>query len=370
MRPAALLVALVTACVVAVLASGAPASHTRGAVAPTFTLVASPTCPANRARVGRGCVDRTSQGDWTVADGNSKWDVPGQWLATYTWTIPTTVPAAGAPLKLSLSATERVGGPNNRVCPAIGSFSNFAFKGGLGQPYILGVCASAGQTVSDSKTITLVPSSAAAPGSIYYLNVGLQSGPTFTYTYKGGAAPTGCRPSGSASTASRAGGAASGRVTFSFNHTGVPKRGESPTLVTSATGGSGSFSICGDPAKKWVTGTLAKGTVIHLDGHAHLGRTVNDRLTLKVVGARVRVYGGPVGRVAADLFVKVTASNDSLCKVGRLGSIELVEAAASGGGDSQVTVNLCGRDHDHAFTHFDFGLRKPVRVAVQITIPK
>ena len=202
------------------------------------------------------------------------------------------------------------------------------------------------------------------------LNVGLQSGPTFTYTYKGGAASTGCRPSGGASTASLAAPAASGRVTFSFNHTGVPKRGESPTLVTSATGGSGSFSICGDPAKKWVTGTLAKGTVIHLDGHAHLGRTVNDRLTLKVVGARVRAYGGPVGRVAADLFVKVTASNDALCKVGRLGSIELIEAAASGGGDSQVTVNLCGRDHDHAFTHFDFGLRGPVRVAVQITIPK
>src|SRR5947208_1683777 len=114
MRRWGLLVSFVAALLALALSAGAPATPT---VAPAFTLVASPTCAQGEKNVGRACVNATATlaDKWTYGDGNATWDVPNQWLSTYEWAIPATVPATGANLTMKLSATERIGGPNNRI---------------------------------------------------------------------------------------------------------------------------------------------------------------------------------------------------------------------------------------------------------------
>src|SRR4051794_38918724 len=364
MRRWGLLVPLVAALVALALSAGAPATPT---VAPTFTLVASPTCGQGEKNVGRACVNpiATLADKWSYGDGNAKWDVPGQWVSTYEWTIPATVPAAGANLKMTLSATERIGGPNNRICPAIGAASGFGLQGA--QPQSIGFCAEAGGTVTQSKTLEMVASSAQPAGSILYLQIGLQDGPHFTYTYKGAKAATGCRRPAAVSPDALT---ASGTVHFQLNHHGVPVRGESPTLVNSVTSGQGSFSICGDPFTKWVNGTNLKGAFVHVDKHAHLGREVTEKIGLTLVGARIRVFGGAVGHISGDLFVKVTSSTDKQCKVGSLGRLDVLQAVASRHGDSTIDMGVCGGDHDHTFKNGDAADGGRVHVAVGFSIPK
>ncbi len=367
MRHWGLLLAVAGALVAGAIVGGAPAAR---AVAPTFTLVASPTCntAGGEKKVGRACVNPTATAadKWTYGDGNAKWDVPGQWVSTYEWTIPATVPAAGASLTMKLSATERIGGPNNRICPAMGAASGFGLQGA--HPQALGFCAEAGGTVTQSKTLKMVASPAQPPGSVLYLQIGLQDGPHYTYTYKGAAAAGGCKkPAAVSPTAS----GASGTVHFLFNHHGVPSRGESPTLVNSVTTGRGSFSICGDPFTKWVNGTNLKGSFVHVDKHAHLGRTITERIGLTLVGAKIRVYGGAVGHISGSLIVKVTSSTDKQCKVGALGRLDLLQAVVSGHGDSAIDMAVCGGDHDHTFKNGDAadgGGR--VHAAVGFSIPK
>src|SRR4051794_41741072 len=110
MRRWGFLVSLVVALVAGALSAGAPAGTT---VAPTFTLVTSPTCASGQKLVGRACVDPNAvlANNWNYGDGMAKWDVPGQWLSTYEWTIPATVPAAGAKLSMNLGAVRRTRGP-------------------------------------------------------------------------------------------------------------------------------------------------------------------------------------------------------------------------------------------------------------------
>jgi hypothetical protein len=361
-----LLLAVAGGLVAGAFVGGAPAAP---AVAPTFTLVTSPKCntAGGEKNVGRGCVNPTATAadKWTYGDGNAKWDVPGQWVITYEWTIPATVPAAGANLTMKLAATERIGGPNNRICPAMGAASGFGLQGA--QPQAIGFCAEAGGTVTQSKTLKMVASPAQPPGSLLYLQIGLQDGPHYTYTYKGAAASGGCRKPAAVSPNAPS---ASGKVTFHFTHHGVPKRGESPTLVGSSTAGQGSFSICGDPYKGWVKGTAAKGAIGHVDRHAHLGRTATDRLSLSVIGARIRVFGGAVGRISGELFVKVTASNDPQCKVGSLGSINLGQTVASTNSNSALDMSVCRKAHDHTFQNDDSGRSGDVSVAIRFLLPK
>jgi hypothetical protein len=114
--------------------------------------------------------------------------VPGQWEAEYQWNVPDKVPPTGAKVSLKLVATERIGGPGNRVCPGMGMTSGFRVKETPMPPTTVGFCAEAGGTKSGSTSLTLLPSTAAGPGETYYLVVGLQDGPRYTYTYKSVAA--------------------------------------------------------------------------------------------------------------------------------------------------------------------------------------
>jgi hypothetical protein len=157
--------------------------------------VAAPTCGSGTTRLGRACVDRPSIPNWTIVDGNASWDMPGQWLTTYSWTVPQAVAATGAPLSLRASAEERTGRANTRICPALSARAGFTFKGGLAQPVVVGFCAEAivKPTDAQSRALTLLPTSA-APGSLLYLTIGVQDGPSYTYVYRASAAPTKPKP--------------------------------------------------------------------------------------------------------------------------------------------------------------------------------
>ncbi len=182
------LAALTAALATAAAASGEPAGPQRVAAGPTFTLVAptAASCGSSAKPLGRACVDRAAITNWTINDGNARWDMPGQWLTTYQWMVPQTVTTAGAPLTMTLGAEERTGRPGNRICPAMGARSGFGFKGGLAQPVALGFCAEAVVKPTDqqSRSETLLAPASASTGSTLVITVGLQDGPSYTYTYK------------------------------------------------------------------------------------------------------------------------------------------------------------------------------------------
>jgi hypothetical protein len=184
-----LTVAMAASASVAVLVTGALASPSRPAAGVTFQLVEVPTCTGGTKRLGHACVNRSEIPTWTtIADGSAKNDVPGQWLTTYSWTPPQTVPAAGAVLTLKAEGEERTGRANARICPAISARSGFTFKGET-QPAGVGVCAEAvtKPKAGGTKTLTLLPANA-APGSTVTLTIYVQYALEYTYTYRAVAA--------------------------------------------------------------------------------------------------------------------------------------------------------------------------------------
>lgn len=190
----------------AVLATGAlclsaalGSTQRRAATAVVFQLVpATPaTCKPPQVVLGSACATATGlvlQDKWIVEPNSANWNVPGQWEAEYQWTVPDKVPATGAKLTLKLIATELIGGTNNRICPAMGT-TGFSFKESPVQPVTFGFCAEAGGTKSGSRSLTMVPSTAAGVGETVYVTIGLQDGPRYVYTYKSVAAST--QPAGS-----------------------------------------------------------------------------------------------------------------------------------------------------------------------------
>jgi hypothetical protein len=182
-----LLVALAASGAVGVLVAGALASPNRPAAGAgvTFQLVAAPACTGGAKRLGRACVNRSEIPTWTtIADGSAKNDVPGQWLTSYSWTLPQTVPTAGAVLTLKADGEEKTGQPNARICPAISAKSGFTFKGET-QPAGVGVCAEAvtKPKAGGTKTLRLLPANV-APGSTVTLTIYVQYALEYTYTYR------------------------------------------------------------------------------------------------------------------------------------------------------------------------------------------
>jgi hypothetical protein len=172
-----------------VLVTGALASPSQSAAGVTFQLVTAPTCASGTIRIGHACANRKSGDTRTiVADGSAKNDVPGQWVTSYNWTLPQTVPVAGAVLTLKAAGEERTGLTNARICPAISARSGFAFKGET-QPAGVGVCAEAvtKPKADGTKTLTLL-SPNAAPGSTVTLTIYVQYALEYTYTYRAVAA--------------------------------------------------------------------------------------------------------------------------------------------------------------------------------------
>jgi hypothetical protein len=182
----------------------ADASAASAAAGVTFELVkpTAATCKAPLVVLGSACADTRGMivaTSWAPKASSADWIVSGRWEVAYTWTAPEKVPAGGAPMTVGMKATELVGGPNDRICPAMAVTAGFSFKEAAAQPAGLSFCAEAGSTKEDSKKLTLVPSSAAAAGETYSLRVSLQDGPSYTYTYRSVAAPAAPPKPGAAS---------------------------------------------------------------------------------------------------------------------------------------------------------------------------
>jgi hypothetical protein len=99
-----------------------------------------------------------------------------QWAITAGWTVPDTVPAAGADVMLSVVGTEMTHDPNASICPRVGGSDGFTFAG----QQSLSVCAQNdgnGQgnpaTASKSTTVKLIPPSS---GKFINLVIGVQDG--------------------------------------------------------------------------------------------------------------------------------------------------------------------------------------------------
>jgi hypothetical protein len=178
----------------AAFAAPAPAATTApGATEVVFDLVAptKATCKDGLVILGSACADTRGlvlHEDWQPGGSSAQWNVEDRWNISYRWTVPASVPAKGAKLTIAMEATELVGRPSDRICPAMGVTSAFTFKEAAAQPAGLGFCAEAGGTKKDAKTFTLLPSRTAAPGETYTIRVGLQDGPVYVYTYRSVAA--------------------------------------------------------------------------------------------------------------------------------------------------------------------------------------
>ena len=311
MRQWGLLLAVGGALVAGATVGGAPAAPV---VAPTFTLDTTPTCDKTKGEepLGRSCVNpiRTLHDKWTFGDGKATWDVPGQWVSTYEWTIPATVPAAGANLTMKLSATERIGGPNNRICPAMGAVSGFGLQGA--QPQTIGFCAEAGGTKSETKTLKMVASSAQPAGSTLYLSIGLQDGPHYTYTYTSEKRKA-CRRFSSTTAALEC----SHPVSFTALYGGRPKGTPARVLdVRIAAQGAGKaeeeYTDEGDATGDLKLNLNWSRVVLERDYFTNNG----DRETQRLVLARPEdedLDGEPPGARSIQTKLVLVASNDPAC---------------------------------------------------------
>ena len=161
---------LVAACVIAAVttAQGAPQRTTTG------TSLTLESVKVDKTRL-------LLPDAWSIPDsgGPVTWNPPfGK--ATYTFPLPQTIPAAGARVSLTIQAQAT---PPSRFAPAMAILGEIVKEGRTD----LGVLAEAGESKSASKTVTLVPGS----GSSTVVTVGMQDGPTFTYTYTSADGPGG-----------------------------------------------------------------------------------------------------------------------------------------------------------------------------------
>ncbi len=221
----ALLLSLVVLGATAASSVAASASVTGQTAGVTFQLVPLKKCTPPEVVLGAACAVTSglvSQDAWTVNASSATWNVPGQWRISYEWKVPEAIPSRGATMMLKMTATELIGGANNRICPGIGATAGFDL--GAPQPVAVGFCAEAGGTKGDARTIKLVPSSAAGAGETAYLVVGLQDGPRFTYQYRSVVATTNpgtkkCRKPTAVGASSSAAGSCTPGQTFANNCT-------------------------------------------------------------------------------------------------------------------------------------------------------
>jgi hypothetical protein len=118
---------------------------------------------------------------WTYTDdpgGTASWETP-TWLSTYSFPIPSSIPAGGVTFTITITAEiKSTAPPNTTLVPAMGLGGELV-KGGN-----VAINTTADPSVgknpsSASAQVTLVPDGT----SPVVLTVGLQDGPTFTYTY-------------------------------------------------------------------------------------------------------------------------------------------------------------------------------------------
>jgi len=313
-------------------------------------------CAAPRVLIGGACVDKSGTiipDKWTFGDRSAQWapgppQAAGQWRTTYAWTVPQTIPPAGAALTLKLTAAELTKLPNARVCPGMGVRSS------LTSSVDLGVCAPSGGTASDSKTLRLLPDTS-PPGTSVYLSIGLQDGPGYTYKYRAAKKPPRCKAPPRLP-ASAAGAACTATVAFTFTQARSPFRfGRDlslPDRVTSA--GSGSFSFKVPENSYGGCSARARATIAHAHERLVAGRPRPriERTVVRLEGrerpsagcAEVRYRDEKPLSAFVRVRVQVASSTDPRCAVGRLGTVEVRDGLPF----DFVVFDVCGHRHVYA----------------------
>jgi hypothetical protein len=356
----------VLAVVVAAGAGGAWAAR-NGPVATgvTFELVSPPQCAAPQVVLGSACVDKSGlvvADKWTVGAGSAQWNVPGQWQTSYEWTVPESIPPAGAKLTMKMTGTELIGGANNRICPAMGARGGFEFKGEA-QPVTLGFCAEAGGTKSDTKTVTLVPSSAAAAGTIAYLTVGAQDGPSYTYTYRAGASTPACPPALRSPASSGADDKCRYFVRFNFEQHRDPIRGDLNEITSVGVGRFGMDLPAGATKSCSLVG-LFDFRARHL--HEQIAaddvgiQLVADPRTAPCL--RIIKAGKKVEALRVGFGVVVAKSTDAECERGTSGSMVI----RAGRPFPYVVFDVCG--HTHVYSPSRLSKNPTHRVEAAISV--
>jgi hypothetical protein len=300
--------ALFAAVGLVIFVAGALAAGGRSAAGTPFALTTPGDCATGTVAKGNACVKTTGftfQDHWKPGNGSATWNVPGRWNVSYNWTVPASVPAEGTTMTLRLAATELTRNPGARICPAIGVTSGFDLK--QAQPATLGVCAeSGGSAPSTPKTVRLVPPKA-SPGTIVFLTVGLQDGPTYTYRYRA-TAPKCRRPSGVDSSTDDC----PEEVRFVFTQGGVPK-GVSNNVLDMRTVGRGSGSLT-------VRSNNLSDVSARVVREADFVASPDSRIVLRPVPGRLadgHYTKGPSRQIV--LLLEIASSNDDQCSETRGG---------------------------------------------------
>lgn len=333
-------------------------------------------CAPPRVLLGGACLDKSEMiipDKWTIGERSAQWapeppQAAGRWRTNYAWTVPQTIPPAGATLTLKLTAAELTKNPNARICPQMGVRS--ALTGSVD----LSVCAPSGGTASDSKTVRLVPDTS-PPGTSIYLSIGLQDGPGYTYKYRAAKQTPKCKaPPRLPASAGEDGGCVA-TVVFSFTQSRTPfrfgKDTSLPDRVTSAGSGSFSFKVPGD-AYAGCSGRV-QATIAHAHERLEAGRP-RPRIEKTVVRlggrerpsagcAEVRFHDEKPLNAFVQLKVQVTGSTDPRCAVGRLGTVDVRDGRPF----DFVVFNVCGHRHVYA-PQAGSGKRPEHRLVVRMRI--
>jgi hypothetical protein len=114
---------------------------------------------------------------WTIPDqgGTIVWNAR-DWSGTYTFQPPQELVAEGTPMTMTVSATEKLGGAGNTISLGMGVSGPVVGS----SPQTVGAVARAGGTDTQTRTVTLIGRDS---GNVLYVVVGIQDGPTYTFTY-------------------------------------------------------------------------------------------------------------------------------------------------------------------------------------------
>ena len=120
--------------------------------------------------------------NWTVSESSATWDTAG-FRGEYTWTIPSSIPAAGASGTIRVTATDKSGGRYNGVIEAFGPL----VETGTARAEALADKNGGQATVTDTESFKLIGNSC-SPCTV---TVGVQDGPKVTFRYEADPCPGG-----------------------------------------------------------------------------------------------------------------------------------------------------------------------------------
>ena len=158
-----------------ILLAGSAAARPATTPGTTWKLVQTTGCASPKKAARLACWDPEGRTEWQVSESSATWTATG-WDINYKYTIPATLPPAGAQAQLAVTVTDRdPAGASGQVCIASGFVTSSENCARASAPK--------GQSSSGSASVTLKPSPAPA-GSKSTLVVALGDGGRLYFTYE------------------------------------------------------------------------------------------------------------------------------------------------------------------------------------------